>query len=97
MPASAARMTSRPNGGTSDCKWQLDMRTSGRSGLRAWQIGRADLVSRSAEDTATDQIPYVCRIRSAARSPITTQVAIVFPVVMRGMIEASAMRRQSMP
>src|SRR5262249_20685040 len=30
---------------------------------------------------ATDQIPCVCRIRSAACSPITTQVAIVFPVV----------------
>ena len=30
---------------------------------------------------------------SAARSPITTQGAIVFPVVTRGMIDASAMRR----
>ena len=36
-------------------------------------------------------------MRSAACSPITTQVAIVFPVVMRGMIEASARRKQSMP
>src|SRR5262249_16955143 len=30
--------------------------------------------------TATDQIPCACRITSAACSPITTQVAIVFPV-----------------
>ena len=45
----------------------------------------------------TDQIPYVCRIKSAACSPIRTQVAIVFPVVMRGMIEASAMRKLSRP
>ena len=56
------------------------------------------LVSRSDHaDTAIDQIACDCRISSAACSPITTQVAIVFPVVMRGMIEASAMRRQSMP
>ena len=58
----------------------------------------AGLVSRSDRpDTAIDQIACDCRISSAACSPITTQVAIVFPVVMRGMIEASAMRRQSMP
>ena len=34
---------------------------------------------------------------SPARSPITTQGAIVFPVVMRGMIEPSAIRRFSTP
>lgn len=37
------------------------------------------------------------RIRSAARSPITTHGAMVLPTVMRGMIEASAMRSLSMP
>src|SRR6202795_3925792 len=34
---------------------------------------------------------------SAARSPTMTQGAMVFPVVTRGMIEASAMRRCSVP
>jgi hypothetical protein len=33
----------------------------------------------------------------AARSPITTQGAMVFAPVMRGMIDASATRRFSMP
>jgi hypothetical protein len=41
--------------------------------------------------------PYVARISWAARSPMITQVAMVLPVVMRGMIDASAMRRLSMP
>jgi hypothetical protein len=34
---------------------------------------------------------------SAARSPMITQGAMVFPVVTRGMIEPSAMRRCSVP
>jgi hypothetical protein len=34
---------------------------------------------------------------SAARSPMMTQGAMVFPVVTRGMIEPSAMRRCSIP
>lgn len=34
---------------------------------------------------------------SAARSPITTQGAMVLPVVMRGMMEPSAIRRLSIP
>src|SRR5262245_19030718 len=73
------------------------------SGQSAKDRGRLQLCNRPTwsaaadADTATDQIPCVRRIRSAACSPITTQVAMVFPVVMRGMIEASAMRRQSMP
>jgi hypothetical protein len=33
----------------------------------------------------------------AARSPMTTHGAIVLPVAIRGMIEASATRRFSMP
>lgn len=37
------------------------------------------------------------RTRSAPRSPITTQVAMVAQVTMRGMIEPSTMRRPSMP
>ena len=46
---------------------------------------------------ATDQSPYVAQISWAARSPMITQLAMVLPVVMRGMIDASAMRRLSMP
>ena len=34
---------------------------------------------------------------SAARSPITTQGAMVLPVVMRGMMEPSAIRRLLIP
>jgi invasion protein IalB len=41
--------------------------------------------------------PCSVLIASAARSPMTTQGAMVFPVVMRGMIEASATRRCSTP
>ena len=37
------------------------------------------------------------RINRAARSPIITQGAIVFPVVTLGMIEPSAMRKRLMP
>jgi hypothetical protein len=37
------------------------------------------------------------RMRSAALSPITTHGAMMLPVMMRGMIEASAMRRPLMP
>src|SRR5262249_42710874 len=44
-----------------------------------------------------DQMRWFWRISSAARSPMTTQVAIVFPVVTRGMIDASATCRLSMP
>src|SRR6202022_1782412 len=41
----------------------------------------------------------VCRALriSAARSPMMTQGAMVFPVVMRGMIDPSAIRRCSIP
>jgi len=37
------------------------------------------------------------RMRSAALSPITTHGAMMLPVMMRGMIEASAMRRPLIP
>ena len=50
--------------------------------------------------------PLICLVRynacfplrnSATFSPMITQGAIVFPVVTRGMIEPSAMRKLSMP
>src|SRR5690606_18039044 len=41
--------------------------------------------------------PCSRRMRSAARSPITTHGAIVLPVVIFGMIDASATRSPSMP
>jgi hypothetical protein len=41
--------------------------------------------------------PFAARIMSAARSPMTTHGAMVLPVVIRGMIDASAMRRLSKP
>src|SRR5262245_23053408 len=37
------------------------------------------------------------RMRAAARSPMITHGAMVLPVVTRGMIDASAIRRLSMP
>src|SRR5262245_10526279 len=55
------------------------------------------LQARLSPHKPTDQSPYVARISWAARSPMITQVAMVLPVVMRGMIDASAMRRLSMP
>ena len=41
--------------------------------------------------------PCAARTRSAARSAMTTHGAIVLPTVIRGMIEASAMRSLSTP
>ena len=50
-------------------------------------------------DRETDAVPIWCssRMISAARSPTMTQGAIVLPVVTRGMIDPSAMRRFSTP
>src|SRR5262245_17361010 len=48
-------------------------------------------------DTAVRAIWCSSRMRAAARSPMITQGAIVLPVVTRGMIDASAIRRLSMP
>ena len=77
--------------------WQAEGRASPvKTSMHLCQCGLR-LLAWSAATTAIDQIAYDCRISSAACSPITTQVAMVFPVVMRGMIEASAMRRQLMP
>jgi hypothetical protein len=42
-------------------------------------------------------IPCATFSNSPARSPMTTQGAIVLPVVTRGMMEASAIRRLSIP
>lgn len=41
--------------------------------------------------------PYCALSKSLARSPITTDGVIVFPVVMRGRIEASATRNLLTP
>lgn len=41
--------------------------------------------------------PWLLRIIAAARSPMMTQGAIVFPVVTLGMTEPSAMRNRSTP
>jgi len=43
----------------------------------------------------TDDVSNLCSFRkaSAARSPMTMQGAMVLPVVTRGMIEPSAMRK----
>ena len=48
-------------------------------------------------DERGDQSPRSARRISPARSPITTQGAIVLPVVTRGMMEPSAIRRLSIP
>src|SRR5262249_55247056 len=50
-------------------------------------------------DLETDTVPIWCspRMISAARSPTITQGAMVLPVVTRGMIDPSAMRRLSTP
>lgn len=42
-------------------------------------------------------MPWAARIRSAVRSPITMQSAMVLPVVIPGMSGESAMRRWPMP
>jgi hypothetical protein len=42
-------------------------------------------------------ILYSAWIIGAARSPMITHGAMVLPVVMRGMIEPSAIRRRSTP
>jgi hypothetical protein len=42
-------------------------------------------------------VMYSARIICAARSPMITHGAMVLPVVMRGMIEPSAIRRRSTP
>jgi hypothetical protein len=48
---------------------------------------------------ANDEVSNLWSLRNAcaARSPMTTQGAMVLPVVTRGMIEPSAMRRFSTP
>jgi hypothetical protein len=61
---------------------------------------RRMLVSAIRSRTGLDLIYHIlCSARkiSAARSPMITQGAMVFPVVTRGMMEPSAMRRFSMP
>jgi hypothetical protein len=49
--------------------------------------------------SSADDVSNLCSFRkaSAARSPMMMQGAMVLPVVTRGMIEPSAMRRFSIP
>jgi hypothetical protein len=54
------------------------------------------LTSTSRVDDEVSNL-WSLRNASAARSPMTTQGAMVLPVVTRGMIEPSAMRRFSIP
>jgi hypothetical protein len=54
------------------------------------------LTSTSRVDDEVSNL-WSLRNASAERSPITTQGAMVLPVVTRGMIEPSAMRRFSIP
>src|SRR5262245_36536347 len=58
------------------------------------QIVIVDCASHSGRDAYS--LCFAFRI-SAARSPMMTQGAMVLPVVTRGMIDPSAMRRLSMP
>src|SRR5215510_10712694 len=57
------------------------------------------LHNQRRSDRETDTVTIWCssRIISAARSPMITQGAMVLPVVTRGMIDPSAMRRLSTP
>ena len=52
---------------------------------------------RRVDISGTRYAAWVARMASAARSPMITQGAIVLPVVTRGMIDPSAMRRFSIP
>jgi hypothetical protein len=56
-------------------------------------------ISATVVRSAPEELPNLCSFRkaSAARSPMTMQGAMVLPVVTRGMIEPSAIRRFSIP
>jgi hypothetical protein len=56
-------------------------------------------ISATVVRSAPEELPNLCSFRkaSAARSPMMMQGAMVLPVVTRGMIEPSAMRRFSIP
>lgn len=55
------------------------------------------LRSNDLGSVVAHQMPCAFLMISAARSPITTQGAIVLPLGTLGMIEASAIRNRSMP
>ena len=61
---------------------------------KPWFHRRLTSTSR-IDDEVSDLWSF--RKASAARSPMMTQGAMVLPVVTRGMIEPSAMRRFSIP
>ena len=67
------------------------------SGMVELFESQAIVLMRAERDT--DDVSSLCSFRkaSAARSPMMMQGAIVLPVVTRGMIEPSAMRRFSIP
>ena len=56
-------------------------------------------VVQARAERDSDDVSKLCSLRkaAAARSPMMMQGAMVLPVVTRGMIEPSAMRRFSIP
>src|SRR5258708_17766482 len=75
----------------------MEMRSSVHTSGRGYIVRVGDAQIRAERDT--DDVSNLCSFRkaSAARSPMMMQGAMVFPVVTRGMIEPSAMRRFSIP
>jgi len=67
----------------------------GRRGVLS--IAHAAAQARAERDT--DDVSNLCSLRkaSAAHSPMMMQGAMVLPLVTRGMIDPSAMRRFSIP
>jgi hypothetical protein len=74
-----------------------EMRSSVHTGVRGYIVRVGDAQIRAERDT--DDVSNLCSFRkaSAARSAMMMQGAMVLPVVTRGMIEPSAMRRFSIP
>jgi hypothetical protein len=70
---------------------------AGPSGGRSYIVRVANAQIRA--ERGTDDVSNLCSFRkaSAARSPMMMQGAMVLPVVTRGMIEPSAIRRFSIP
>ena len=76
----------------------IDITLAFGSGCRGvLSIAHAAVQARAERDA--DDVSNLCSFRkaSAARSPMMMQGAMVLPVVTRGMIEPSAMRRFSIP
>jgi hypothetical protein len=93
-------LTSQSVNCIADMGWRRDINFtlafgSGRRGVLS--IAHAAVQARTERDA--DDVSNLCSFRSAsaARSPMMMQGAMVLPVVTRGMIEPSAMRRFSIP